>query len=144
MTQKSPNLSIDPELGFLPHFSDAFVNYYDKHWVFVHAVADLLTERFKRVLVKAGNASEDSKFAAIGDVRARDALDEIIGRLERAGVEKPALVALQEATGRRDAGSFAAAVDSCLGPSAFLEWLSLVEGGRFEEAGQLKTRAGGT
>ena len=139
MPSKSANLSIDPEYGFLPHFSDDFVSHYDKHRAYVHAIADLLTDRFKQVLVKAGKATEDSDFAVFGDVRARDALAAIIVRLEGAGVEKPVLIALQEATGKRSPGSFAETVDTYLGPSTFLKWLSLIESRKFDEASQLKS-----
>lgn len=55
MAQPTENLRIAPEDGFLPHFTEAFVSYYDDHWSYIYAVADLLTDNFKQVLVSAGS-----------------------------------------------------------------------------------------
>lgn len=137
MTQPTENLRIAPEDGFLPHFTEAFVDHYDDHWSYINAVADLLTDNFKHVLVSAGNATAESEFACFGDPSARDALRALVKKVEQAGIEKPILQLLQEAIGRRAPGTFAAAVDSVLAPSAFARWLTLVDGGKFTDANQL-------
>ncbi|MDS4031857.1 MAG: hypothetical protein RKO66_17555 [Candidatus Contendobacter sp.] len=137
MAQPTENLRIAPEDGFLPHFTEAFVSYYDDHWSYIYAVADLLTDNFKQVLVSAGKATAESEFACFGDPSARDTLRALVKKLEQAGIEKPILHLLQEATGRRTPGAFAATVDSILGPSVFARWLTLVDGGNFTAANQL-------
>jgi hypothetical protein len=137
MTQSTENLRIDPEEGFLPHFDDAFVDHYDHHWPYIHAVADLLTDNFKHVLVSAGRATEESEFACFGDSSARDALRVLVKEVGEGGIEKPILQLLQEAIGRRAPGTFAATVDSVLGPSTFARWLTLIDAGQFGDANQL-------
>lgn len=136
MTQPTEKLRITSEDGFLPHFTEAFVDHYENHWSYIHAVADLLTDNFKQVLVSAGKATAESKFACFGEPSARDALRALVKKVEQAGIEKPILQLLQEAIGRRAPGTFAAAVDSVLGPSAFSHWLTLVDGGKFTDANQ--------
>ena len=137
MTEPTKHLSIDPEYGFLCHFSEAFVHRYDEHWSYIHAASDLLTDNFKRVLMSAGKATEESEFAEYGSPDARDALRTLVKKVEQAGVEKPILVLLQEATGRRSPGAFAFEVNSIFGPLAFVRWLTLVESGQFVQAGEL-------
>ena len=133
---------VDPEHGFLPHFSDAFLKHYAEHTTYIHAVADVLTHRFKQVLIGAGKADSSSNFAVRGSVPARDSLSALIEQLSRAGVENPVLVLLQEAVGAKDPGCFAASVETHLGSSVFATWLYMVERGQFSEALQLVSPAG--
>ena len=137
MTEPAKHLSIDPEDGFLAHFSEAFVDRYDEHWSYIHAASDLLTDNFKRVLVSAGKATEESEFAEYGSHDVRDALRTLVKKVEQAGVEKPILMLLQEATGRRSPGAFASEVNSIFGPLAFVRWLTLVEAGQFVQAAEM-------
>ena len=134
MSTESKRLSIDPEHGFMPHFSEAFVEHYNENWPYVCAVADLLTENFKQVLVGAGKASESEEFAAHGEVGAQESLRAMLSAIESRGVGKPTLLALQEAVGEKPPGTLAAVVDAHLGRGIFESWLRLINSGQFLEA----------
>lgn len=127
----------------MPHFSEGFVEHYNEDWGYVCAVADLLTENFRQVLVRAGKASESTEFAAHGEVEVRESLRTMLTVLESRGLEKPVLIALQEAIGKRPPGALASSVDALLGAGIFESWLHLTNSRRFREASILVSHARG-
>ena len=125
----------------MPHFSEAFVEHYSADWPYVCAVADLLTENFKQVLVRAGKASESAEFATHGEVEARESLRAMLSTAESRGSEKPVLLALQEAVGKKPPGTLATVIDAHLGTGVFELWLGLINSRRFLEASAVVSRA---
>ncbi len=121
------NIQIDPEDGFGPHLSDAFLDRYGEESVFVAATADLLTWKFVAVLIKAEKLPTD--FAAIqyGSPEMRNALDAFLETLAGRGMEKPSTSLMQSAVGRQQPQAFLAAAGALLGYDLVTRWLQRLE-----------------
>jgi hypothetical protein len=131
-------LQIDPEHGFYPHFADEFKKEYGFESIFVFAVADVLTARFIKVLIKAGRISPNTQPRQLGSSDPAKTLEKLILKLQ---VKKPSskeiLPLLQEATGRVPLGTFSQEVNSLLGDWTFEKWLYLLQDNAFGKASEL-------
>jgi hypothetical protein len=131
-------LQVDPEHGFYPHFTDEFRKEYGAESVFVFAVADVLTARFIKVLIKAGRVSPNTKPRQLGSLEAVEMLEKLILILEaKKPSSKEILPLLQEATGRASLGTFSKEVNSLLGDWIFEKWLCLFQDNAFGKAAEL-------
>ena len=138
-------LRIDPERGFYPHFTIGFKKEYGAKSVFVLAIADALTARFIRVLIKAGRIEPNTKPLQLGCREAVQTLEELISILQR---KKPSsegvLPVLREATGMTSLGEFLREINGVFGGGTFEEWLSFFQAKASDEAMNLLTNSPGT
>ena len=120
-------IQIDPEEGFWPHLSDAFLDLYGEDSVFVTATVDLLTWQFVGVLIRAENLP--ANFAAIqyGAPEMRHALDAFLKTLAGRGLEKPSTSLMRSAVGHERPQAFQAAAGTLLGHDPVTRWLQRLE-----------------
>lgn len=125
---------IDPEVGYLPHFADAFLDAYGADSRFVLAVADCLFDRHVNVLIRAGKMPPDTLPMRIGTPRAFDAMVLLMRTLTSRGVERSVVQLMQVALGSRDHRAFSSVVDETFGEGVFERWRQAFERGEFEHA----------
>jgi hypothetical protein len=129
-------ISIDPDEGFGPHMSEAFLDRYGTDSVFVTATVDCLTWRFIRLLVNGGNLSSDFEPLQYGCPEMREALEALLEVLAVRGLETPFLVLMQSAAGRKPPQAFEDAATALLGAPLFADWLRLLEQENYAAAAQ--------
>lgn len=127
-------ISIDPDDGFGPHMTDAFLDHYGRGSVFVTATVDCLTWRFVGVLIRDGRLPADFEPIQYGSAAMRLALEELLGALQARGLEKAALVLMRSATGYEAPQAFQARASEWLGTETVASWLELVEREEFDRA----------
>lgn len=125
---------IDPDEGYLPHFTSTFLDLYGEHSVFVTAAADCLSERHTDALIRAGRLPEDSKGLRRGSQEALDALIALMRAARVRGAEKLVVLLMQSAMGHRDADAFAAMVDDTFAKDIFERWREAIDRGDFSSA----------
>ncbi len=118
---------MDPEEGFGPHMSEAFLDHYGTDSVFVTATVDCLTWRFIRLLVDGGNLPSDFEPLQYGSPEMREALEGLLDALAARGLEKPVVVLMQSAVGRKPPQAFEEAATALLGTESIADWLRLLE-----------------
>jgi hypothetical protein len=120
-------IQIDPEQGFGPHLSDAFLNLYGEDSVFVTATVDLLTWQFVAVLIKAEKLPADFVAVQYGAPEMRHALDAFLKTLAGRGLEKPSTLLMRSAVGHEQPQAFQAAAGTLLGYDLVARWLQRLE-----------------
>ena len=120
-------IQIDPEKGFGPHVSDAFLDLYGEDSVFVTATVDCLTWRFVRVLVRAEKLPADFEPIQYGSAEMRQALDGFLKALSVRGLENPPTSLMRSAVGQEQPQAFLAAAGGFLGHGLVGRWLQLLE-----------------
>lgn len=133
-----PILKIDPKSGFYPHFTDEFKKKYGSKSFFVLAVADVLTARFIKVLIKAGRIGPNTKPRQLGSPEAVQTMEKLISILQ---AKKPSsegiLPLLREATGVTSLGTFSQEVNTILDDWIFEKWLCFFQESAFDKATEL-------
>lgn len=130
------NISVDPEEGFGPHMSEAFLDHYGTDSVFVTATVDCLTWRFIRLLVNGGHLSSDFEALQYGSPEMRQTLEVLLDVLAARGLEKPSVVLMQSAVGRAPPRAFEEAATALLGSALVADWLHLLEQESYAAAAQ--------
>ena len=120
-------ISVDPDEGFGPHLTDAFLEAYGEDSVFVTATVDQLTWQFVRVLVKAGKLPEEFEPPQFGPPEMRGALAGLIAKLSERGQDRPAISLMRSAVGHEHSLAFQRAASAALGESVVAAWLSCLE-----------------
>ena len=136
-SQKPQNIPIDLEEGYWPHFKAQFFARYGVDSLFVRSVADSLTARHVKVLIKAGRISPNTKPLQIGSKEALKALEFLLERTKADGAIEQVRHILRESMGVREPIVLEAEVDNLYGHGVFARWLSLFERRKFDEAGNL-------
>ena len=120
-------IQIDPEQGFGPHLSDAFLELYGEDSVFVTATVDLLTWQFVAVLIKAEKLPADFVAVQYGTPEMRHALDAFLKTLAGRGLEKPSTSLMRSAVGHEQPQAFQVAAGTLLGYDLVARWLQRLE-----------------
>ncbi|GAB2524815.1 hypothetical protein GCM10027188_29700 [Lysobacter humi (ex Lee et al. 2017)] len=120
-------IPVDPEEGFGPHLTDAFLEAYGEDSVFVTATVDLLTWRFVRVLVKAGKLPEEFEPPQFGPPEMRRALAGLITKLSERGQDRPAVSLMRSAIGHEHPLAFQNVARAVLGEGVVASWLACLE-----------------
>lgn len=120
-------ISVDPDEGFGPHLSEAFLGCYGEDSVFVTAAVDCLNHRFNRVLLKSGKVPADHKAVQYGEPAMRDALEQLFEALGKQGLDNPPTALLRSATGYEEPRAFLASAGSVLSESVVTNWLYRLE-----------------
>ena len=120
-------IQIDPEQGFGPHVSDAFLDLYGEDSVFVTASVDFLTWRFVGVLVRAEKLPADFEPVQYGTPEMRQALDVFLKALSARGLENPPTLLMRSALGHEQPQAFQSAASALLGYDLVGRWLQLLE-----------------
>lgn len=120
-------IQIDPEQGFGPHVSDAFLDLYGEDSVFVTATVDCLTWRFVGVLVRAEKLPADFEPVQYGSPEMRQALDAFLKALSVRGLENPSTSLMRSALGHEQPQAFQTAAGALLGQDLVDRWLQLLE-----------------
>ena len=120
-------ISVDPDVGFGPHISSAFLECYGEESVFVTAAVDCLNHRFNQVLLKSGKVPADHKVVQYGDVAMREAIEKLLGTLEKQGADNPSVALLRSATGYEEPPFFLIGAASVLGDDLVAKWLERLE-----------------
>jgi hypothetical protein len=120
-------IQIDPDYGFGPHISDAFLDLYGEDSVFVTAAVDLLTWQFIAVLIRAGKLPADFVPVQHGSPEMRDSLGALLKTLSSRGLEKPSTSLMRSAVGHQQPQAFQAAAGALLGYDVVARWLQLLE-----------------
>ena len=120
-------IQIDPEQGFGPHISDAFLNLYGEDSVFVTATVDLLTWRFVGVLVRAEKLPAAFEAVQYGTFEMRQTLEAFLKALDARGLENPSTSLMRSAVGHEQPQAFEAAASALLGYDLVGRWLPLLE-----------------
>jgi hypothetical protein len=120
-------IQIDPEQGFGPHISDAFLDLYGEDSVFVTATVDLLTWQFVGVLIKAEKLPADFVAVQYGTPEMRHALSALLKSLAGRGFEKPSTSLMRSAVGHDQPQAFQAAAGTLLGHDVVSRWLQRLE-----------------
>jgi hypothetical protein len=125
---------INLEEGYWPHFVPAFFARYGADSLFVRSVADCLTARHVRLLIKAGRISPNTRPLQRGTTEATESLEALLGKMKTDGAAEDLLHILRESTGVREPGVLQAEVDLLYGCGAFSRWLALFELHDFNQA----------
>ena len=120
-------LQIDPEQGFGPHLSDAFLDLYGEDSVFVNAAVDLLTWQFIAVLIKAQKLPADFVAIQYGTPEMRHALGVFLNTLAGRGLEKPSAALMRSAVGQEQPQAFQTSASTLLGYDLVSRWLQRLE-----------------
>jgi hypothetical protein len=120
-------ISVDPDEGFGPHLSEAFLACYGEESVFVTAAVDCLNHRFNRVLLKSGKVPADHKVVQYGEPAMRKALEQLLSALGKRGVDNPPTALLRSATGYEGPQAFLVRASSVLGNDLVANWLNRLE-----------------
>lgn len=120
-------IQIDPEEGFGPHITEAFLDLYGEYSVFAAATVDLLTWRFVGVLVKADKLPMDFEPPQYGPPEMRKALDGLLKALTAQGHENSVAALMRSALGRQPPQAFQIAAGTLLGNDLIVRWLQLLE-----------------
>ncbi len=131
---------IDPDEGFGPHVTDAFLELYGEHSVFACATVDLLTWRFVRVPVRAEKLPPDFDPPQYGPPEMRESLDVFLKALKAQGHENPPTALMRSALGHEPPEAFQIAAGTLLGNDLVTRWLHLLE--RQDYAGATALLAG--
>lgn len=132
----SAYISIDPDEGFGPHMSEAFLDCYSAGSVFVTATVDCLTWRFVRLLITGGNLPPDFEPLQYGSPEMRETLEALLEALAGRGLETPFLVLMQSAAGRKPPQAFEDEAVALLGAPLIADWLRLLERENYAAATQ--------
>jgi len=120
-------IQIDPDQGFGPHMTEAFLNLYGADSVFVTATVDSLTWRFAGVLVRAQKLPPDFEPVQYGTPEMRQALDAFLKALGTRGLDNPPTALMRSATGHEQPQAFLLVASSLLGDNLVANWLRLME-----------------
>lgn len=120
-------IQIDPEQGFGPHMTEAFLERYGEDSVFVTATVDCLTWRFIGVLTKAGKLPADYEPLQYRALEMRGAIEALFKALSACGMDKPAVALMRSATGHEQPQAFELAAAGLLGSRLMGNWLHLIE-----------------
>ncbi len=127
-------IRINLEEGYWPHFVPAFFARYGADSLFVRSVADYLTARHVKVLIKAGRISPNTRPLQLGTTEATNSLETLLGKMKTDGATDHLLHILRESTGVREPGVLEAEVDLLYGCGAFNRWLAQFELREFDKA----------
>ena len=132
MTEHTYNtVSVNVSTGFLPVFSEQFLQTFGSESELAKATSDLLTQRLARIMDRAGNLNDPPSVAVFSDEQAVECLTALIDHVQ-------CFKALyQEAMGSATPGTFQNAVDSLCGPGVLENWLTCFESRQFERCAQL-------
>lgn len=130
-------ISIDLDEGYWPHIVEKFFDRYGAESLFVRSVADCLTARHVRVLIKAGKIEASEQPVQVGDRETLEALEALLERLKADGAKEHLLHILRESMGVKEPGVLEAEVDGLYGRGAFSRWLVLFEFRKFDEASEV-------
>jgi hypothetical protein len=131
MAEKIP---IDLKEGYWPHFVPAFFARYGADSLFVRSVADSLTARHVRVLIKAGRISPNTRPLQRGTTEALESLEKLLSKMRADGAAEDLRHILRESMGTREPGVLQAEVDLLYGSGAFSRWPALFELHDFNQA----------
>jgi len=120
-------IQIDPNEGFGPDLSEAFLDLYGEDSIFVTATVDFLTWRYVDVLVKARKLPEDFEPPQYGSPEMRQTLAHLLKVLAARGLEKPPIELMQSAVGHKQPRMFQARASATLGSDLVARWLHLLE-----------------
>ncbi len=120
-------IQIDPDLGFGPHVTEAFLHLYGEDSVFVTATVDSLTWRFAGVLIRANKLPTDYEPVQYGSPEMRQSLDALLRALGARGLDNPPTALMRSALGLEPPQAFQVAASSLLGDSLVANWLHLME-----------------
>jgi hypothetical protein len=120
-------IQIDPDQGFGPHMTEAFLNLYGEDSVFVTATVDSLTWRFVGVLVRAEKLPSDFEAVQYGSPAMRQALEVLLKALGARGLDNPSTTLMRSAVGHEQPQAFQATASLLLGDSIVANWLGLME-----------------
>ena len=126
---------LDLEKGFLPLFSQSFIEHYGLFSLFVRAVSDSFTNATVKVLV-AGDHPVPENIANYAPVEATKAVDVLMISLSSVHGRSAGQALLHESTRFAPIGSFSDFVDSTYGAGCFNNWVSALEATQYEEACQ--------
>ena len=122
------SIPFDPEMGFAPLLSSAFVASYGSGSVFVTATADCLTWGVTQLLIHIGRVPDGTEPIQHGAPQARVALEQLLARLEECGLIDATKPLYQSAAGFAEPREFEQIASSCLGASVVESWLHALEG----------------
>jgi len=120
-------IQIDPDEGFGPHVTEAFLDLYGEHSVFACATVDLLTWRFVRVLVRAEKLPTQFEPPQYGPPEMRQSLDKLLRALTAQGHDNPPAALMRSATGHEPPEAFQLAAATLIGHDLVTSWLHLLE-----------------
>ena len=120
-------IKIDPDQGFGPHVTEAFLSLYGEDSVFVTATVDSLTWRFVSVLIRAKELPTDFEAVQYGTPEMRQALDAFLTVLSTRGLDNPPTALMRSATGHEQPQAFLLSASSLLGDNLVASWLRLME-----------------
>jgi len=113
---------VNVDEGFLPKFSDAFLNRYGRESIFVRTLSDFFTGNLARILEANGMLNNPDTVAMFSNQAALDVLSEWFRSVDGA-----AQTAFQESIGSQPVGSLESLVDKTLGQGGFQQWLNWLE-----------------
>lgn len=128
------SIPFDPDEGFGPQVSQAFLDHYGEDSVFVTAAVDLLTWQVTRVLIRAGNLGSDFEPVAYGTLDMRLALEALLELLGERGMERPSAQLMRSVAGIESPVSFEQAAAQFVGADTIARWLAAIEAEEFESA----------
>ncbi|MEI2742835.1 MAG: hypothetical protein V9G63_10450 [Candidatus Competibacter sp.] len=128
------SIPVDPEEGFGPLISEAFLEQYGNDSVFVIGTIDCLTHRFVHVLIRAGRLPIDYPIKQYGSNDMRESLEHLIEALNTHGIKNPLLLLMRSAIGHERPQEFLACAGSILGPDVIAHWLRRLESEDYEGA----------
>ena len=111
--------TVNVDEGFLPKFSDAFLERYGRESIFVRTLSDYFTSNLVRVLEVNGMLNNPDTVAMFSNQVALDLLSEWFRSVDGA-----TQIAFQESIGRQPVGSLESLVDKTLGQGRFQQWLN--------------------
>jgi hypothetical protein len=120
-------IQIDPDQGFGPHMTEAFLDLYGEDSVFVTATVDCLTWRFVDVLVRAEKLPSDFEPVQYGSPEMRQALEALLKTLGARGLDNPSTVLMRSAVGHELPQAFQVMAGTLLGNDLIARWLRLLE-----------------
>jgi len=109
---------VNVDEGFLPKFSDAFLNRYGRESIFVRTLSDFFTGNLAQILEANGMLNNPDTVAMFSNQAAVDLLSEWFRSVDGAK-----LTAFQESLGYQPVGSLESLVDKTLGQGRFEQWL---------------------
>ena len=120
-------IHINPEEGFGPHISEAFLGFYGEDSAFVTATVDSLTHRFLNVLIQAEKLPPDHMQIQYGSTEMREALDRLLQTLTSRGANGPSVILMRSAVGHDAPQAFERMAGDLLGSELLSNWFSLLE-----------------
>jgi len=132
-------MRINSYVGLAPHFADAFQETYGKNSAFVTAAVDCLNADFVKAFVQAGKLPKEHHLPSWGTPARREALEQLLARLQSCGMEKPSIALLRSAVGHTEPRAFMDAAGKVLGTDVMDNWLREIQQENYAAASSLLT-----